>query len=103
MTYSWTPPGEYNSFLQYCRNLYGQDQGQDKSSLLLLFGGVPPGSRAGCPDPGVLLYKSDGGAGLTFRGLNSWLRNQFWFETLLNGNFVEDWRKENFVVLVVFA
>ena len=48
MTYSWTPPGEYNSFLQYCRNLYGQD----KSSLLLLFGDVPPGSRVGCPDPG---------------------------------------------------
>ena len=33
----------------------------------------------------------------------SWLRNQFWFETLLNGNFVEEWWKENFVVLVVFA
>ena len=33
---------------QYCRNLYGQD----KSSLLLLFGDVPPGSRVGCPDPG---------------------------------------------------
>ena len=26
----------------------------------------------------------------------SWLRNQFWFETLLNGNFVEEWWKENF-------
>ncbi len=26
----------------------------------------------------------------------SWPRNQFWFETLLNGNFVEDWWKENF-------
>ena len=31
----------------------------------------------------------------------SWLRNQFWFETLLNGNFVEEWWKENCVVLVV--
>ena len=26
----------------------------------------------------------------------SWSRNQFWFETLLNGNFVEEWWKENF-------
>ena len=26
----------------------------------------------------------------------SWPRNQFWFETLLNGNFVEEWWKENF-------
>ena len=26
----------------------------------------------------------------------SWPRNQFWFETLLNGNFVEEWCKENF-------
>ena len=25
-----------------------------------------------------------------------WPRNQFWFETLLNGNFVEEWCKENF-------
>ena len=25
----------------------------------------------------------------------SWPRNQFWFETLLNGNFVEEWWKEN--------
>ena len=28
----------------------------------------------------------------------SWPRNQFWFETLLNGNFVEEWWKENFRV-----
>ena len=26
----------------------------------------------------------------------SWPRNQFWFEALLNGNFVEEWWKENF-------
>ena len=26
----------------------------------------------------------------------SWPRNQFWFENLLNGSFVEDWWKENF-------
>ena len=26
----------------------------------------------------------------------SWPRNQFWFETLLNGNFVEEWWKDNF-------
>ena len=26
----------------------------------------------------------------------SWPRNQFWFETLLHRNFVEDWWKENF-------
>lgn len=25
----------------------------------------------------------------------SWPRNQFWFETLLNGQFVEEWWKEN--------
>ena len=28
----------------------------------------------------------------------SWPRNQLWFETLLNGNFVEEWRKENFTI-----
>ena len=33
----------------------------------------------------------------------SWPRNQFWFETLLNGNFVEEWWKENFLGLVEFA
>jgi len=26
----------------------------------------------------------------------SWPRNQYWFESLLDGNFVEDWWKENF-------
>ena len=26
----------------------------------------------------------------------AWLRNQFWFESLLQGDFVEDWWKENF-------
>ena len=26
----------------------------------------------------------------------SWPRDQYWFETLLNGNFVEEWWKENF-------
>ena len=26
----------------------------------------------------------------------SWPRNQFWFKALLNGNFVEEWWKENF-------
>ena len=26
----------------------------------------------------------------------SWPRNQFWFETLLHGNVVDDWWKENF-------
>ena len=26
----------------------------------------------------------------------SWLRNPFWFETLLHGNFVEHWWSENF-------
>ena len=26
----------------------------------------------------------------------SWPRNQFWFETLLHGNLVDDWWKENF-------
>ena len=26
----------------------------------------------------------------------SWPMNQFWFENLLNGSFVEDWWKENF-------
>ena len=26
----------------------------------------------------------------------SWPRNQYWFESLLEGNFVEDWWKENF-------
>ena len=26
----------------------------------------------------------------------SWPRNQFWFKTLLNRNFVEEWWKENF-------
>ena len=25
-----------------------------------------------------------------------WPRNQFWFESLLQGDFVEDWWKENF-------
>ena len=29
------------------------------------------------------------------RRMWSWPRNQFWFETLLNGNFVEEWWKEN--------
>ena len=27
-------------------------------------------------------------------------RNQFWFETLLNGNFVEEWWKENFRIII---
>ena len=26
----------------------------------------------------------------------AWPRNQFWFESLLQGDFVEDWWKENF-------
>ena len=26
----------------------------------------------------------------------AWPRNQFWFESLLQGNSVEDWWKENF-------
>jgi len=26
----------------------------------------------------------------------SWPRNQYWFESLLHGNFVQDWWKENF-------
>jgi len=30
------------------------------------------------------------------RCTRSWPRNQFWFETLLNRNFVEDWWKKNF-------
>ena len=34
----------------------------------------------------------------TRRARRAWLwpRNQFWFETLLHGDFVEDWWKENF-------
>ena len=28
----------------------------------------------------------------------AWPRNQFWFESLLQGDFVEDWWKENFMI-----